>query len=148
MSKRRAARGPAVSRSSRGVRKKGLEGVPSRPSRSKRCFLEALLQDRRRLEADSLRGGDLDRLLGLGVHAHPRLARTNGPRAEARVGEALLLADRLADLLERQVENRLDGLLGGFEALGLRNVVDQFSLGHVLSSVLLRFRKPTLHGVT
>src|SRR5439155_26855568 len=76
-------------------------------------------------------GGNLDRLLGLRVDAHARLAGAHRPRAEARVREALLAANRLADLVERQVENRLDGLLGGLEALGLRNVVDQFSLGHL-----------------
>jgi len=93
--------------------------------------LERFLQDRSRLEADGLAGLDPDLFAGLRIAAHTRLPGPHAERPETGIREALILPNRLCDVVEHGVH---DFVHGSLRKLPMRDVlyhlVHQLSLRH------------------
>lgn len=94
--------------------------------------LELALELGRRLETHGLAGRDLDGFAGLRVPAGAGLALADGPGAETRIAETLILLDGFPHHVEGAIDDLGDRLLGQFGAqlLVAPNGIDQLGLGH------------------
>src|SRR5690606_37483042 len=99
---------------------------------------EAVLELRRRLEADRAAGRDLDGLASLGIASRTGSAILDGKGPETGVAEAAIYADGFGQRAENGVDEFCRLLLGQAVA-GTMHVINEFCLGHDTPLLLWRF---------